>query len=325
MSSVGRSAPVAFDDTLRGVELFPLMAKGVETFQVNLGRLCNLSCRHCHVKAGPMRAEVMDEATIGHCIAAIDASRCRTVDVTGGSPEMNPGYRSFIEEAGRLSPNVMTRTNLAILTEAGYGDLPRFWAGHGVEVVASLPFYHENAADKVRGKGVFAASIKALKKLNDAGYGREGGGVLNLVYNPAGAVLPKSQKGIEADFRRVLGERHGISFNGLFALANMPLGRFSDRLRSSGGLGRYMTSLASSFNPGAAELVMCRTTVSVGWDGSLFDCDFNQAAGLRCGYGAPAHVRDFDPVLIAGRRIVTAPHCYGCTAGAGSSCTGEVV
>lgn len=270
----------------------------------------------------------MSGETLADCLAIIEKGSFKTVDVTGGAPEMNPGYRDFMSSVAGVCSHVMTRTNLAILTEDGYGDLPEFWARLGIEVAASLPFYQEGAADRVRGKGVFNSSIEALRALNEAGYGTRGGHTLNLVYNPSGAVLPQAQSGIETDFRKELEARYGVTFTALFTLANMPLGRFSERLESKGGLARYMKSLADSFNPVAAAGVMCRTTLSVGWDGALYDCDFNQVAGIECGFGAPTNIKELAAAslstALSKRRVATAPHCFGCTAGAGSSCTGEV-
>jgi radical SAM/Cys-rich protein len=219
----------------------------------------------------------------------------------------------------------MTRTNLTVLLEKGFEDLPGFFAENGVEVVASLPYYLKETVDRQRGQGVFDRSIEAIKRLNAVGYGREGSGLkLNLVYNPCGAYLPPGQRSIEADFKRELAKRHGVSFTGLFTITNMPVGRFRDFLEGSGNLARYMERLTGLFNPEAARNVMCRTTISVGHDGSLYDCDFNQMIGLKCGFGAPDHISRFDASALGQRRIVTGPHCYGCTAGPGSSCTGSV-
>lgn len=313
-----------FDRSLEGSDLFPLKARGVAVLQINMGRLCNQACRHCHVEAGPGRTEQMSSGTVDECLRAVRTSGVRTVDITGGAPEMNPEYRRLVSGSVELGAKAMTRTNLTVLTEKAHEDLPRFWADMGVEVVTSLPYYQKETVERLRGEGVFDRSIEALRMLNSAGYGVEGGLTLNLVYNPCGAYLPPSQKSVEADFRRELGKRHGVSFTNLFTITNMPLGRFLSFLAASGNLGRYTERLRSSYNATAAENVMCRDTVSVGWDGVLYDCDFNQAENLRCGFGSPCHIRDFDALALGRRRIVTAEHCYGCTAGAGSSCTGEV-
>ncbi|MFQ5735545.1 MAG: arsenosugar biosynthesis radical SAM (seleno)protein ArsS [Thermodesulfobacteriota bacterium] len=314
-----------FDAMLEESGQYPLTSTGVAILQVNMGRLCNQSCRHCHVEAGPDRKESMGPETVKRCLGILEERGYPVLDVTGGAPEMNPNYRLLIEGAAALGTHVKTRTNLTILLEKGYGDLPAFFKRHRVEVVASLPYYTETTADRQRGPGVFAASIEALRRLNAEGFGVEGTGLaLNLVYNPCGAFLPPAQKAIEADFRRELKRRHGISFTSLFTIMNMPLGRFLSFLKGSGNLARYMNRLAGAYNPEAARNVMCRSTLSVGWDGALYDCDFNQMTGQRCDHGAPGHIRDFDGRLIEKRQIMTGPHCYGCTAGAGSSCTGAV-
>ena len=314
-----------FDSALGGSGLYPLVSRAITVLQINLGRACNQVCRHCHVEAGPERTEMMSSGTIDLCLEAVSATGVPTVDITGGAPEMHPEYRRIVTGCVAAGRRVMTRTNLTVLAENACRDLPGFWAENRVEVVASLPFYARDTVERLRGSGVFDASIEALKALNAAGYGVEGGLPLDLVYNPCGAFLPPPQKSVEADYRRELGTKHGVAFTRLFTLANMPVGRFLSFLSASGNLARYMARLEASFNPAAAKNVMCRDTVSVGWDGSLYDCDFNQMLGLKCGYGAPAHIKDFDTAALGARKIVTAPHCFGCTAGAGSSCTGAVV
>ncbi len=314
-----------FDLALKETSLYPLTARGITTLQVNVGRLCNQTCRHCHVEAGPDRKEVMAKETMELCLGALEEGGYPVVDITGGAPEMNPHYRWFVERCRMLDTKVLTRTNLTIITEEGYRDLPQFFADNNVEVIASLPYYFKSTTDTQRGGGVFERSVEALRMLNDAGYGREGTGlVLNIVYNPCGAYLPASQESLERDFRRELKKRYDISFSNLFTITNMPVGRFLDFLKRSGNLKGYMERLERSYNPSAAENVMCRETLSVGWDGTLYDCDFNQMLGLKCNHGAPEHLKDFDAGRLRGRRIVTGPHCYGCTAGAGSSCTGAV-
>jgi radical SAM/Cys-rich protein len=314
----------SFDRSLEGSNLFPLKARGVAVLQINMGRLCNQACRHCHVEAGPDRTELMSSGTVDECLRVVRTSGVRTVDITGGAPEMNPEYRRLVSECASLGAGVMTRTNLTVLTDRAHEDMPRFWADLGVEVVTSLPYYQKDTVERLRGDGVFDKSIEALKRLNSAGYGVEGGLTLNLVYNPCGAYMPPSQKSVEADFKRELEKRHGVSFTNLFTITNMPLGRFLGFLAESGNLERYTERLRSSYNAAAAGNVMCRDTVSVGWDGVLYDCDFNQAENLKCGFGSPGHIRDFDAAALGRRRIVTSQHCYGCTAGAGSSCTGAV-
>lgn len=314
-----------FDSALEASGRYPLTSTGITVFQVNMGRLCNMSCRHCHVAAGPGRTEAMAPETIKVCLGVLEARRYPVLDITGGAPEMNPGYRELVTGARALGIRVMTRTNLTILLERGFEDLPAFFAANKVEVVASLPYYLASTADTQRGAGTFAASVEAIRRLNGAGYGQEGSSLeLNLVYNPCGAFLPPSQKAIEADFRRELAKRHGLSFSRLFTITNMPVGRFLKFLEGSGNLKRYMERLECSYNGAAADNVMCKETLSVGWDGSLYDCDFNQMLKEKCDHGAPSHINDFDAAALEKRRIVTGPHCYGCTAGAGSSCTGAV-
>lgn len=312
-----------FDLRLENAGLGRLVSTGVSVFQMNLGSLCNLSCGHCHVKAGPS-GKVMGQEVIDDCLRVIERERPPVVDITGGAPEMNPGYRRLVSECASLGCRVLTRTNLAIILEDGFGDLPAFWASRRVEVIGSLPYYDEETADRQRGKGAFAASVKAMAELNRAGYASEGPAlVLNLVYNPCGAYLPPKQASMESDFRSELARRHGVSFTSLFTLTNMPVGRFLEFLEKSGNLKNYRKKLESSFNPAAAEKVMCRNTVSIGWDGTLFDCDFNQALGLKCALSEP-NVKHYSSSSISSRRIVTGSHCFGCAAGAGSSCTGAV-
>ena len=315
----------SFSQSLKESGLYPLTSRGVTTLQVNVGALCNQSCLHCHVDAGPRRSEVMPKRVMESCLRVVDECDIPVVDITGGAPEMNPDYRWFIEECVRLGSRVKTRTNLTVLVEDGFEDMPEFFARNRVEVIASLPYYTERTTDRMRGPGTFRASLDALKRLNRAGYGSGGNGlVLNLAYNPCGAYLPPSQASIERDFRRELEGRFGIRFTNLFTITNMPLGRFRDFLEGSGNMRSYMERLVGLFNPAAAANVMCRETLSVGWDGTLFDCDFNQMLGLVCAHGAPSHIDDLDRETLDCRTIVTGMHCYGCTAGAGSSCGGEV-
>lgn len=313
-----------FDRRLENAGLGRLASTGVTVFQMNLGSLCNLSCGHCHLEAGPA-GDVMGQEVIDECLRVIKRERPPVVDITGGAPEMNPGYRFLVSESASLGSRVLTRTNLAIILQDGFTDLPAFWASRGVEVTGSLPYYSEQTADRQRGKGVFAASIKAMEELNRAGYAVPGSPlVLNIVYNPCGAYLPPKQASMEADFRSELTRRYGVSFTSLFTITNMPVGRFLEFLEKSGNLKGYRQRLESSFNPAAAGNVMCRKTISIGWDGSLYDCDFNQALGLRCALPEP-NVKHYSSGLVSSRRIVTGSHCFGCTAGAGSSCTGAVI
>lgn len=312
-----------FDKAIAESNLSPLTATGISIFQVNLGRLCNQACRHCHVDAGPDRKEVMTRGIMQRCIEILRDSDIPTVDITGGAPEMNPDFSWFVEECRELGMHVMVRSNLTILTEPGYEDIAAFLAENKVEVIASLPYYMEQNTDSQRGKGVFKKSIDALRVLNAIDYGKEGSGlILNLVFNPNGAFLPPSQKAIEADYKREMQRRYGISFNSLFTITNMPVGRFLSYLKTSGNFEMYMNRLLSSFNRSAAANVMCREILSVGWDGTLYDCDFNQMLGLSVNHGAPSNLKDFDLSMLSKRQIVTGLHCYGCTAGAGSSCGG---
>jgi radical SAM/Cys-rich protein len=313
-----------FDATLARHEgSFPLLAARIEVFQINVGRLCNQTCAHCHVDAGPDRREIMTRETAEACLSALARTTIPKVDITGGAPELNPEFRWIVEQARALGRHVMDRCNLTVMSVKGQEDLGEFLARHRVEIICSLPYYQERETDRQRGNGVFQRSIDALKRLNELGYGRPGSGlILNIVTNPVGAFLPPAQKSLEADFKRSLARSHGIEFNSLYCITNMPISRFLDFLIQSGNYERYMDRLVSSFNPAAVSGLMCRNMLSVGWDGRLFDCDFNQMLDLEVNHGAPAHIRDFDPAMLNGRRIVTGRHCYGCTAGAGSSCGG---
>jgi len=312
-----------FDERLAAAGLAPLHATGIDVFQVNVGKLCNQACRHCHVDAGPDRTEVMSHATAELCLEAIAKTDASVVDITGGAPELAPVFRFLVEGARALGRRVMDRCNLSVLLLPGQTDLGAFLAAHEVEVVASLPSFLEGPTDAQRGAGVFEGSIRALKLLNGLGYGRPGSGlVLDLVHNPVGAFLPPPQAETERRFKAELERRHGIVFDRLFTITNMPISRYLEYLRTSGNFEAYMERLASAFNPAAAAGVMCRTTISVGYDGTLYDCDFNQMLDLPVGFGAARHVRDLDPAALRGRRIVTARHCFGCTAGSGSSCGG---
>lgn len=324
-----RSAPGApsvkpFEETLSAAGLGPLSAERIDTVQVNVGRLCNQTCSHCHVDAGPDRTEEnMSRSTFESCLAAVRAVGRPVVDITGGAPELNPHFRWFVEQVRRQGCHVIDRCNLTVLELASQRDLAAFLARQQVEVIASLPYYLEQRTDAQRGDGVFSKSLAGLRKLNGYGYGMPDSGlILNLVYNPTGAFLPPDQSAIEADFRRELRNRHAVEFNSLYTITNMPISRFLDFLVRTGNYQRYMERLVNAFNPSAAEGVMCRTLLSVGWDGRIHDCDFNQLLDLEVGFGAPRHIREFDPAKLARRRIVTGPHCYGCTAGAGSSCSG---
>lgn len=315
----------AVEERFASAGLRPLRATGIETVQINVGKMCNQVCRHCHVDAGPDRTEIMTRETMELCLAALAQIDAPIVDLTGGAPEMNPDFRWLVDRVRALGRHVIDRSNLTILVAKGYEDLPEFLAERRVEVTASLPYYLQKQTDAQRGDHVFEKSIRALQRLNGLGYGAADSGlVLNLVFNPVGAYLPPRQAAIEADYKRELKRRYGIVFNRLYAVTNLPISRFLDFLIESGNYRGYMRRLAAAFNPEAARGVMCRAMLSIGWDGRLYDCDFNQMLDIRLNHGLPGHIRDFDPRRLAGREICTGNHCYGCTAGGGSSCTGAV-
>lgn len=316
----------AFSQKLAEIDLFPLRPTPLEIFQVNVGKMCNQVCKHCHVDAGPDRKEIMTRETMQQCLDALAKTDIKTVDLTGGAPEMNPDFRWFVEEIKKLDRHIIVRCNLTIIVaNPKYNDLPDFFKQHGIEVVSSLPSYKSRSTDRQRGDGVFERSIRALKMLNAVGYGKEGSGLtLNLVYNPTGAMMPGDQGSMEMEFKRALKRDFDIEFNNLFAITNLPISRFLDYLIASGNYERYMDELVNAFNPVAAANVMCRNTISISWDGYLYDCDFNQMLDLKVGGKAPKHISEFDADKLAARAIVVNQHCYGCTAGAGSSCGGEV-
>jgi len=313
----------SFHEKLDESGLFPLKPTELEIFQINVGKMCNQVCKHCHVDAGPDRKEIMTRETMEQCLHAIDRTNCHTVDLTGGAPEMNPNFRWFVEELSKKGKKVLVRCNLTIIVaNPKYNDLPEFFAKHNVEVVSSLPYFSAGKTDAQRGEGVFERSIRALKMLNEVGYGKEGTGLeLDLVYNPAGAFLPPDQTGLEVDFKRRLGQKYGIEFNNLLAITNLPISRFLQYLVASDNYNDYMEKLVEAYNPIAAANVMCRNTISVGWDGFLYDCDFNQMLDLKVA-STKVHVSEFDSGALNDRSIIINQHCYGCTAGAGSSCGG---
>jgi len=317
-----------FEKRLGQSGLNPLHATGITVFQINVGKLCNQTCRHCHVDAGPDRQEIMTRETAELCIKALAQTDIPTVDITGGAPELNPNFRWLVEQSRALGRHVMDRCNLSVLLLPSQADLAEFLAHQRVEVVASLPYFRASQTDAQRGEGVFEKSIGALELLNKLGYGVEGSGlILNLVHNPVGAFLPPKQEAIEAQFRKELARQHGVVFNHLYTITNMPISRFLEFLVESGNYEGYMERLANAFNPAAAAGVMCRYTISIGWDGTLYDCDFNQMLDLPLRHGAPRHLRDVNLAQLAQlhtRQIATGNHCYGCTAGAGSSCSGVV-
>jgi radical SAM/Cys-rich protein len=306
---------------------FPALTRGrLETLQVNLGYKCNQTCLHCHVNAGPNRIEMMDGETLALIPRAIAARGVTTLDITGGAPELHPGFRDLVREVRAMGVTVIDRCNLTILTEPGHEDLAEFLGRQRVQIVASMPCYLEDNVDAQRGEGVFARSITGLKRLNALGYGRAGTGLtLDLVFNPQGPSLPPDQIKLEIDYKRMLGERHGVVFNHLLALANMPIQRFGATLLKRGQLAPYMDLLQSAHRDDNLEGVMCRSLVSVDWRGFLHDCDFNQMLELPMGGDTSRpHLRDLLKVDIAGRPIRVAGHCFGCTAGQGSSCGGAL-
>lgn len=317
-----------FSESLKQSNLFPLSVNTLEIFQINVGKMCNQVCKHCHVDAGPDRKEIMTKETMDLCLRAIEQSKCHTVDLTGGAPEMNPNFRWFVEEISKLGKKVIVRCNLTIIVaNKKYHDLPEFFKQHQIEVVSSLPYFSAAKTDAQRGEGVFEQSIRALKMLNEVGYGVEGSGlILNLVYNPSGAFLPPAQAELKAQFAKKLNDGWGIVFNDLFAITNLPVSRYLQYLVASDNYQGYMEKLVNAYNPVAAANVMCRNTISVSWDGYLFDCDFNQMLDLKVATpkGKSQHLSDFDLSLLGERNVIVNQHCYGCTAGAGSSCGGTV-
>jgi len=306
------------------LEPFPPLQRGaLTTLQVNLGYRCNQACSHCHVDAGPTRTEMMDAANLALIPPVLAARGIGTLDLTGGAPELHGGFRALVRQARALGVAVIDRCNLTILSEPGQEDLAAFLADQGVRVVASLPCYLEDNVDRQRGSGVFARSIAGLQQLNALGYGRPGSDlVLDLVFNPQGPSLPPPQQQLEADYRRHLGQAYGISFNSLLALANMPIARFAAQLQRSGELEAYQQLLQRSHNQANLAQVMCRSLISVDWRGLLYDCDFNQMQGLPA--AGALHMRDLLDIDPQGRSIAVAPHCFGCTAGSGSSCSGAL-
>jgi radical SAM/Cys-rich protein len=317
---------IPFQQKLEESVLYPLKPTGVQIFQVNMGKMCNQVCKHCHVDAGPDRKEIMTRETMQQCLDALNNNpNLKIVDLTGGAPEMNPDFRWFVEEIKKLDRHIIVRCNLTIiLANKKYHDLPQLYKQHNIEVVSSLPFYTQDRTDRQRGNGVFEDSIKALQMLNEVGYGKENSSlILNLVYNPAGAFLPPSQESLEKEFKKALMDKYSIEFNNLFAITNLPISRFLDYLLQTGNYEKYMEKLVDAYNPVAAENVMCRNTISIGWDGYLYDCDFNQMLELKLACSSN-HISQFNIESLNKRNIIIGQHCYGCTAGSGSSCGGAV-
>ncbi len=316
----------AFGAKMKEIGLFPLMPTNLEIFQVNMGKMCNQTCKHCHVDAGPDRREIMTRETMEKILKVLATSTTHTVDLTGGAPEMNPQFRWFVEQLSQLKKKIIVRCNLTIImANKSYHDLPAFYKKHNVHIVSSLPYYDKDKTDRQRGDGVFQDSISALKLLNSIGYGKEGTGLkLDLVYNPAGAFLPGNQAALESDFKKELMRLFNIEFNQLFAITNMPISRYLDYLIESENYEGYMEKLVNAFNPTAAKGVMCRNTISISWDGFLYDCDFNQMLEMKIN-GGRTHLDQYEEVSMNTRSIILNQHCYGCTAGAGSSCGGETI
>ena len=316
-----------FHDKIAPYGEFPLKPDKIEIFQVNMGYMCNQVCKHCHVDAGPDRKEIMTRETMQRCLDILKSTKIHTLDLTGGAPEMNPHFRWFVTEARKAEvQEIIVRSNLTIiLANPKYHDLPEFFKNQGVRVVSSLPFYNADKTNRQRGEGVFEKSIEALTLLNQAGYGKEGTGLLlDLVYNPSGAFLPGDQAQLERDFKKELKDHHNIDFNNLFTITNMPISRFLEFLLRSENYEEYMEKLVAAFNPGALKGVMCRNTISIDYDGYIYDCDFNQMLNLKVERSAGIHIDEFDLDKLENRHIVVSQHCFGCTAGAGSSCQGTV-
>jgi radical SAM/Cys-rich protein len=309
-----------FKDRILTIQPEPLVSDRIEILQVNAGYKCNMSCKHCHVEAGPHRREEMTRDTVDVVLKVLRENDIGTLDVTGGAPELNPHFKYLVEEARNIGRHVIVRTNLTIFFETGMEDLPEFYSENAVEIVASLPHYIESDADRVRGRGTFRKSMEALERLNLLGYGSGSDNCkLSLVYNPPGAFLAPSQKALEEDYRRELRGRFGISFDNLFVFANMPIGRFREYLVRSRNLEKYQEKLVSAFNPETLAGLMCRYLISVRWDGMLYDCDFNQILGLNIDSACPQHIMDFNYSELSRRKITVYDHCYGCTAGQGST------
>ncbi len=317
------NSTVSFDEKLFENNL-NLRSADVEILQVNVGKLCNQTCKHCHVDASPTRTEIMKRGTIDDCLEVLKRYKIQTLDITGGAPELIPDFRYFVTEAKKHGTKIMVRHNLTVMFEQGFEDLPEFFAENEVEVVSSLPYFLAQQTDAQRGSGVFDKSVEALKRLNAVGYGTNKNLVLNLVYNPVGAFLPPEQTSIEADFKRELEARYSVVFNNLYTITNMPIARYLDWLRRSGNEASYMQKLVAAFNPATVEGLMCRNTLSVDWLGNLFDCDFNQMLEMPIAQSAGKNIKDFSPETFKNREIMTGAHCFGCTAGSGSSCGGTV-
>ena len=320
--------PTSFRTKIEATGHYPLRPSKIEILQVNVGYMCNQTCKHCHVDAGPDRQEIMQRETMHQCLDVLARTRVKTLDITGGAPEMNPDFRWLVKEARALGvEEIIVRSNLTIITaNPKYNDLPQFFRQNNVRICSSLPFYNAGKTDRQRGEGVFEKSVVALRMLNDVGYGKDGSGlVIDLVYNPVGAFLPGDQEQLQRDFKKELKEHFDIDFNSLFTITNIPISRFLDFLIETGNYDDYMEKLINAFNPTAVSGVMCRNTISVDWQGYLYDCDFNQMLGLKTDNRSSQHIGDCNIDALEHREIVIGQHCFACTAGAGSSCQGTTV
>ncbi|MBK8397977.1 MAG: arsenosugar biosynthesis radical SAM protein ArsS [Leptospiraceae bacterium] len=301
-----------------------LRAREIEIFQINMGKMCNLACKHCHVEAGPNRKEIMNRETLEKCLKLIDKHNFKTIDLTGGTPEVNPHFRWFISELGKRQKEVLVRSNLVVLLENEYSDMVELLTKNKITLIASFPHIQKDRTDKQRGNGVYDGLINIIRILNNLGYGINPELKLHLVHNPVGAYLPGNQIVLEQEYKKVLQNEYGIQFNSLYCITNMPIGRYLNFLKSSGNYESYMEELVNAFNPAAARNVMCVNTLSISYDGFLYDCDFNQMINLKLKNELPQHLDDFDLEKLAGREISIEDHCFGCTAGSGSSCGGAI-
>jgi radical SAM/Cys-rich protein len=316
--------PRTFERAIESSALWPLRPTRIEILQINVGKRCNQTCRHCHVDAGPDRKEVMPREVIEAVLGFLESARIPTLDVTGGAPELHPDFREIVVRASRLGAHVMHRCNLTAVLLPNYADIPTLLAEQRAEVVASLPYFQGRETDAQRGEGVFEESIESLRRFNALGYGRGTGLVLNLVTNPVGTFLPGDQRALEVRWKAEMRRRYGIEFDHLYTITNMPISRFLEFLEERGKTEEYLVTLVNAYNPAAAAGVMCRNTLSVGWDGQLYDCDFNQMLDLAVEASAPPTIFDADLAALERRAIAVGAHCFGCTAGAGSSCGGAV-
>jgi radical SAM/Cys-rich protein len=320
-----QTGAAAFSEKMIQSNLFPLKPTSLEIVQINVGYMCNQQCVHCHVDASPYRKEIMPKDIMQECLKVIDSQKVKTVDLTGGAPEMNPHFEWFVEELAKRDLEIIVRSNLTILVEGKFKSYPKLFKKYGVTVVSSLPCYTEENTDKQRGEGVFNKSIKALNILNDLGYGRDEGLNLHLVFNPGGPSVAPNQKALQGDYKRELKQKFNIDFNNLYTITNLPIARYLEFLLESEKYDDYMMLLANSFNAIAAKGVMCRNTISVDWNGDLFDCDFNQMLELPVAVKSSRNIADFNAEEMEKRNIVLNNHCFGCTAGEGSSCQGAIV